>query len=106
MRPIAYVGLTLHGVLFIALVGVCAFDDGKLTHDWRDCLIPLGLLALPFILASVGVARGSSAALGWGAAIGCVLGIVSLTGPGLFVLLPSILYGIAAVQTPRESHST
>jgi hypothetical protein len=102
MTPLAYVGLTLHGVLFVALVGVCAFDAGDLAHDWTDCLIPLGLLLVPFVLAAAGTGRRSSGILVAAAVIGALLGLLSLTGPGLFVLLPSIIYGVAAARIPTD----
>lgn len=106
MSPLTYVGLTLHGLLFLALVGICAFDNGELTNDWTDCLIPLGLLLVPFILAAVGVGRRSFGLLIAAAIIGAVLGFLSLTGPGLFVLLPSLLYGIGAVRTSPKHDPT
>lgn len=102
MTPLSYVGLTLHGVLFVALVGVCAFDDSDLVHDWTDCLIPLGLLLVPLVLAAVGTGTRSSGMLVAAAVIGVLLGLLSLTGPGLFVLLPSIIYGVAAARIPAE----
>jgi len=102
MSPMVYVALTLHGVLFVALVGVCAFDNGKLTHDWTDCLIPLGLLLVPFVLAAVGTGRRSPGMLVTAAVVGVILGLLSLTGPGLFVLVPSIFYGVAALRSPAE----
>jgi hypothetical protein len=87
--------------LFLALVGTCAFDDGKLAQDWTDCVLPLGLLGVPFLLAITGVVRRSVGFLTAAAAVGGVVGLVSLTGPGLFVLLPAILYGVGAATVER-----
>ena len=100
---LAYVAFSLHGILFLALVAVCAFDDGQLAHDWTDCLIPLGLLLVPFALAVTGIARRSTGLLASASVIGVLLGFISLTGPGLFVLIPSILYGICAARVPSAS---
>jgi hypothetical protein len=36
------------------------------------------------------------------AVVGVLLGLLSLTGPGLFVLLPSIIYGVAAARIPVD----
>jgi hypothetical protein len=102
MTPLAYVGLTLHGVLFVALVGVCAFDDGALAHDWSDCLIPLGFVLVPLVLAAVATARRSPGTFAAAAATGVLLGLLSITGPGLFVLVPSIVYGVAAAGMRAE----
>ncbi len=102
MTPLPYVGLTLHGLLFAALVGVCAFDDGDLAHDWTDCLIPLGLILVPLVFAAVGTRTRSSGALVVAAVMGVLVGLVSLTGPGLFVLVPAVIYGLAAVRIPAE----
>jgi TRAP-type uncharacterized transport system fused permease subunit len=93
---IAQIAIVIHSVLLAALAGVCGFDDGKLAHDWTDCLIPLGLVLVPLVLAIIGMARNSSASLIAAAVAGGVVGLVSLTGPGLFVLLPAILYGLTA----------
>lgn len=103
MSPLAYVGLTLHGVLFFALVGVCAFDGGKLARDWKDCLIPLGLLLVPLVLAAIGTSRRSSGPLIAASVVGVLLGLVSITGPGLFVLIPAIIYGVAAALIPSQT---
>lgn len=102
MSPSYYVGLTLHLVLFLSLVGVCAFNDGKVAHDWTDCLIPLGLLLVPMILACAGGALRSRRFLMGASIVGCLLGVLSLTGPGLFILIPAILYGTATVAHDKE----
>lgn len=106
MSPLVYIALTLHGVLFAALVAVCAFDRGQLASDWTDCLIPLGLLLVPFVLGAVGAKRRSSGLLTAAAVVGALLGLASLTGPGLFVLLPAILYGISAALKPQAVASS
>lgn len=95
---IAVAGLTIHAILFLALTAICAFDDGRLSHEWIDCIVPLGLLAIPLVLAATGSARRSSELLWKGSITAAVLGVLSLTGPGLFVLVPAILYGIAAAR--------
>ena len=94
----SYIGMTLHGLLFVALTAVCAFDDWRLAADWADCLIPLGLLLVPRALAAIGTPRRSSGLLTAAYVLGLLLGLISLTGPGLFVLLPAILYGVAAAR--------
>lgn len=95
---IAYVGIGIHISLFVALAGICAFDDGELV-DWSDCFVPLGLLLIPLGFAFYGASRRSPALLATAAATGLVLGLLSLTGPGLFVMVPAILYGIAAARS-------
>lgn len=95
---IAYVGIGIHVSLFVALAGICAFDDGEL-GDWSDCLLPLGLLLIPLGVAFYGASRRSPALLATGAALGLVLGLLSLTGAGLFVMIPAILYAIAAARS-------
>lgn len=102
MTRLPYLGLALHGVLFVALVGACAFDDGHLAHDWRDCLIPLGSILVPFVLGAVGTRTRSSGVLVAAALIGLVVGLLSATGPGLFVLAPAIIYGMGAARIPAE----
>ncbi len=97
-----YVGLALHGLLFAALVAVCAFDNGDLSHDWTDCLVPLGLILVPFVFAAFGTRTRSAGMLVAAAATGLLVALLSLTGPGLFVLVPAITYGLAAARAPAE----
>lgn len=104
MSSLAYVGISLHSILFAALVAVCGFDDGQLAHDWTDCLIPLGIVLIPLVLAVVGVARRSTGFLMSAAVMG---GLVFIIGPGLFVLVPAILYGVAvALSPPTQGQSS
>lgn len=98
MNPLYYVGLTLHAGLFVALVGTCAFDEGRLAHDWTDCLIPLGFLLLPMILALVGGSRRSRGMLVAASVTGGILGVLFLHGPGLFLLGPALCYGGSAAS--------
>lgn len=95
---IAVAGITVHLALFIGLTGICAFDDGQLSEDWTDCVVPLGLLLAPLGLAAAALARRSPRLLAVAAVLAAVLGLLSLTGPGLFVLVPAILYGVDAAR--------
>lgn len=98
---IAYVGGGIHISLFVVLAGICAFDDGELA-GWRDCLVPVGLLLIPLAFALYGAWRRSPALLSMAAVVGLVLGLLSLTGPGLFVMIPAVLYAIAAARSPAS----
>lgn len=88
------VTLTLHGVLLIVLTGICAFDDGRLA-DPGDCVLPLSLLALPGVLALVGLIKGERAWIVGAAVICAALGLVTLTGAGFALLSLAILYAVA-----------
>jgi hypothetical protein len=99
---VAVAGLTVHLVLLMGLTGVCAFDAGQLSHDWTDCVIPLGLLLVPLAVAAAALARRSPRLLATAAGLAAVLGLLSLTSPGLFVLVPAILYEMAAIQRPSS----
>ena len=92
----ALTGLVLHGTLFVALTGTCAFDSGRLASDWRDCLIPLALLATPGVIVVVALLRVSQLVLATGAAVAGLFALLSLTGPGLFLLIPAVLYAFGA----------
>lgn len=98
--PVA--GITVHLVLFVGLTGICAFDDGRPSDDWPDCVIPLGLLLAPLGVAAAALPRRSTRLLAAAAVLAAVLGLLSLTGPGLFVLVPGILYGLAAAHGPSS----
>lgn len=101
------IALLLHSLLFIALTGVCAFDEGQLADDWTDCLIPLAIVLLPLALATLGALRSIDGLVVAAAIIAGLFGFVSITGPGVFLLVPAILYGISipAKAQPMQEDS-
>lgn len=100
-------GLFLHIVLLVGLSTVCAFDDGRLTGHWRDCVVPVAIIAIPAVVSLAGVLWRSGRTLGIAAGLSLVIAVISITGPGIFVFVPGILYGIgAALWDPRQPRPT
>lgn|GEM_PF-3121224 len=99
---VAIVSMTLHAVLFVVLTGICAFDDGRPTQ-WRDCILPLALLALPLAFALVGARTRRGSWLLAACVSSLALAVVTLTGAGLALLLLAILYGVAADVLRRDA---
>jgi len=94
-------GLVLHALLFVVLTGICAFDEGSLSHEWTGCALPLAALALPGGIAAAGAASDRYGLLLTAGVMGLILALLSLTGPGLFLFVPSILYLAAGAYWPE-----
>jgi hypothetical protein len=86
----------------LLLCGVALFDDGQLAGDWVETLPWLAIVAMPAVIAAVGLHNAS--ALPWAAGISLPLSLLSIAGATLPLILPAIFYLLAygAAARPTE----
>jgi hypothetical protein len=103
-RAFAAAGLLIGTVTFVALTGICVFNDGALAHDWTDCLIPLGIVLLPLGLAAVAMARNKPGFLIAACLLLVPVAVLSfITGVGVVLLAAAVLFGIGYTRWPRST---
>lgn len=88
------------GVAHLALLSsIALFDDGRLDPMWTERLVWLSLVAMPAVLAAIGL-RNPSALLA-AAIISVPLSLISLAGATLPLLLCGLCYGAGYVASTR-----
>lgn len=86
----------------LLLFVVALFDEGHLAGDWVETLPWLAIVAIPAVLAAVGVHNPTT--LPWATGITLPLSLLSLAGATLPLILPAIFYllGYGAAARPTE----
>jgi hypothetical protein len=103
-RTLAASGLLIGVGTFVALTAVCAFDGGALANDWIDCIIPLGILLLPFALAGMAFVRNSPGYLMAACLLLVPIAVLSFViVVGLALLAAAVLFGIAYTRWPSST---
>lgn len=78
------------------LFAICATDDGQFTKDWHSCVVWSSIMALPALLATIGLVRRQSSFPVAAASLCAPLALISLAGAGLPMILPGVLYALAS----------
>lgn len=97
-RTLGRIGGAVHAVWasFLSVFGL--FSGGSLDPQWRTVLVFVGLVALPGVLAAVGL-RGRPALLLTAGIICVPLSFISLAGATLPLLVPATLYLVAYARS-------
>ena len=102
-RALAAFGLLIGIVTFVVLSAVCAFDDGALANDWTGCIIPLGILLVPFALTGVAFASNKPGYLIAACLLLVPVAVLSFViGVGVVLLAAAVLFGIAYARWPSR----
>lgn len=83
-------GLVLAFAHLSWLSGIALFDDGALSQDWVETLPWILIVAMPTLLAGVGLRNPRS--LKWAAGVSFPLALISLAGATLPLVLPAVCY--------------
>ena len=94
------VGLGLAATHLALLTGVALFDDGRLVSDWMGTSVWLLIVAMPAILAAIGL-RNPSALVG-AAVISLPIALISLAGATLPVIFPALCYLAGYIASERD----
>ena len=95
-RPLVVVGIAINLIWTAFLFGVCAFDDGSFREDWVSCIMWCGLVGLPAALALTGLIKAEKSFVVAAASLCIPLTLISLAGAGIPMIVPGVLFGIAA----------
>lgn len=96
----AVVGVILNLAWVAVLFAICATDGGHWRADRvQGCVFWCGLMAVPAGIAITGLIKGSRSFLIAAASLCAPLALISLAGAGLPMIVPGILFGIAASRS-------
>lgn len=92
----AIAGITLNPGWVAVLFGICATDGGHFRNDWHSCILWCSIMALPALLATIGLMRRQASFTVAAASLCAPLVFISLAGAGLPMIVPGVLYALAS----------